>query len=91
MVEAIAGKRDDACAISRELMSEQSVSPRMRYRLAGIHAALRDLDAAFECLGKALDGRTGQIVFLAADPSFDNLRDDPRWLDLVRRVGLVST
>jgi TolB-like protein/DNA-binding winged helix-turn-helix (wHTH) protein len=90
MVEAISGKRDDARAISRELMGEQSVSPRMRYRLAGIHAELGDLDAAFEWLGKALDGRTGQIVFLAADPSFDNLRDDPRWLDLVRRVGLVS-
>jgi TolB-like protein len=91
MVEAISGKRDDARAISRELMKEQSVSPRMRYRLAGIHAELGDLDAAFESLGKALDGRTGQIVFLAADPSFDNLRADPRWLDLVRRVGLVST
>lgn len=91
MVEAIAGERDDARAISRELMSEQSASPRMRYRMAGIHAELGEPDAAFECLERALDGRTGQIVFLAADPSFDNLRDDPRWLDLVRRVGLVST
>jgi predicted Zn-dependent protease len=91
MVEAIAGELDDARTIARELMNECGVFPRMRYRMAGIHAELRDFDAAFECLGEALDGRTGQIVFLAADPSFDNLRDDPRWDDLVRRVGLVST
>ncbi len=91
MLAAIAGKRDDALAILHELMNEQSASPRMRYRMAGIHAELGDLNAAFECLGKALEGRTGQIVYLAADPSFDNLRDDPRWVDVLRRVGLVST
>jgi TolB-like protein len=91
MVEAIAGKRDEACAMLSELRNETGASPRMNYRMAGIHAELKQLDAAFECLKKALEGRTGQIVYLTADPSFDNLHDDQRWMDLVRLVGLVST
>lgn len=89
MVNAIAGKRNDTRAILRELVNEQAASPRMKYRIAGMHAELGDLDAAFECLSKALEGRTGQIVFLTADPSFDNLRDDRRWTDLVCHVGLA--
>jgi TolB-like protein len=91
MVNAIAGKRNEARSILHELMKEQGASPRMKYRIAGMHAELGELDAAFECLGKALEGRTGQIIYLTADPSFDSLRDDSRWMDLVRYVGLLPT
>lgn len=90
-VKAIAGQRDEASAIVCELMKEQGDSTRVRYRMAAILAELGELDAAFECLKISLQGRTGQIVFLASDPSFDNLRNDPRWGDLVRRVGLIPS
>ncbi len=87
-IEAVAGNRDRARAILRELMKEQGASPRMRFRMAGIHTEIGEPDAAFECLSKALEGRTAVIVYPAADPSFDNLRDDPRWCNL-RRNTLV--
>jgi len=91
MVKALAGKTDEACSIVRDLMKEQPVSPRMRYRIAGIYAELGEFDNAFECLGKAIDGRSPEIVYLAADPNYDKLHPDPRWQNLLRRVGLVSS
>lgn len=91
MVNAISRKRDEACAVLRELVNEQGASPKMRYAMACIHAELGQLDDAFECLAKALEGRTVQLVYLAADPCFDSLRDDPRWRDLLRNVGLMTT
>jgi tetratricopeptide (TPR) repeat protein len=90
MVQALFGKPDEARSILRELMNEKSVATKVTYPLAGIHAELGEPDDAFECLGKALNGRSPQIAFLAADPNFDKLRHDPRWGDLLRRVGLVS-
>jgi hypothetical protein len=42
------------------------------------------------CFESRLEARTGQIVYVRADPAFDNLHSDARWRDLLRRVGLVT-
>jgi ribosomal protein L21E len=49
---------------------------------------LGEKEQAFEYLNKAIEKRHGQMVQLNVDPSFDILRDDPRFDELVRRVGL---
>jgi TolB-like protein/DNA-binding winged helix-turn-helix (wHTH) protein/tetratricopeptide (TPR) repeat protein len=90
IVSAITGSQDMARVVLNELRNHGALLPRTAYFIAAIHAELGELDNAFRFLGQALNGRTGQIVYLAADPSFDNLRDDPRWMDLVRHLGLVS-
>jgi hypothetical protein len=56
--------------------------------VAGINAALGDRDAAFEWLNRAYEQRDVQLVSLKTDPSLDGLRQDPRFADLVKRVGL---
>ena len=45
-------------------------------------------DAAFLWLDKAYEARSDMLVWLGSSPSFDDLRTDPRFADLVRRLGL---
>ena len=85
---ALAGRRDEALRIIDELkkLSERKhVSPSV---LAAIYAALGDKNQAFALLNKAFDERDFVMVMLKTEPMFDPLRSDPRFAELVRRVGL---
>jgi TolB-like protein/Tfp pilus assembly protein PilF len=85
---AMAGRRDEALAALDEL-KEQS---RRRYTSPGdfavVYAALGEREQAFLWLEKAFDERDGWMLYLKVAPLFDPLRTDPRFQDLVRRVGL---
>lgn len=50
-------------------------------------AMLNKKDEAFRFLEKAYEDRIG-IVLLKVEPELDNIRSDPRYVDLMRRVGL---
>jgi serine/threonine-protein kinase len=56
--------------------------------LAILHAKLGDKDAALRWLERSFDSHTRDLVFLKVEPAYDSLRDDPRFTDLLRRVGL---
>jgi serine/threonine protein kinase/tetratricopeptide (TPR) repeat protein len=56
--------------------------------IALFYTRLNDRDQAFAWLEKALEERSINFNYLVADPRFDNLRDDPRLPQLLRRVGL---
>jgi eukaryotic-like serine/threonine-protein kinase len=56
--------------------------------IAMIYVGLRDNDQAFAWLQKAYLERSWYLVLLKVDPRLDSLRPDPRFQDLVRRVGL---
>jgi hypothetical protein len=56
--------------------------------LAEVFTALEDRDAAFEWLNRAYEDRRYWLVYLKSDPAFDLLRDDPRFAELVARMGL---
>jgi TolB-like protein/Flp pilus assembly protein TadD len=84
---AVAGEKNKAFALLRELKElsrQRYVSP---FDIAIVHAGLGDRDAAFECLENAYQQRVFRIIELTF-PMFDDLRSDPRWVDMVRRVGL---
>jgi hypothetical protein len=55
--------------------------------VAELYADLGDKDRAFLWLGKAYDEHQG-LVFVKAIRDFDNLRSDPRYADLLRKMGL---
>jgi len=55
--------------------------------VAADYAMLGDKNAAFAALEKVFADRAG-VVFIKVDPQFDNLRSDPRYADLLRRIGL---
>ena len=67
-----------------ELSKRRYVSP---YAVAVIYTGLGEKDMAFEWLERAYADRTARLSELP-DPPFDDLRSDPRFQDLVRRVGL---
>lgn len=49
---------------------------------------LNDKEKAVELLERAFEQKDIQVQYVASDPSYDPLRNDPRFIDLVRRVGL---
>jgi tetratricopeptide (TPR) repeat protein len=87
-VFAATGRSADAGAVL-DLLEEQAqqewVPPG---QIAGVHAALGATDEAFEWLERGFEERDHWLVFLKVDPMWDGLRQDPRFDELVRRVGL---
>jgi TolB-like protein/cytochrome c-type biogenesis protein CcmH/NrfG len=57
------------------------------YTLAMLYAQAGDKDRVIEWLGKAFDARDGNVPYMGM-PVFHLVRSDPRFLDLVRRVGI---
>ena len=55
--------------------------------MAFLHAKNGDRNGALESLNRAYEEREGSLVNLNIDPSWDELRPDPRFQDLLRRVG----
>ncbi|MGB7134431.1 MAG: hypothetical protein WBD46_04045, partial [Acidobacteriaceae bacterium] len=59
------------------------------YQLAIGYALIHDRDHAIEELGKSADAHEGQILYIKYDPFFDEIRSDPRYVALEKRVGLL--
>ena len=87
-VLALSGKQQEARSILESIQqrsARQYISPAA---IAVIYGALGDKPQAFSYLEKAYERRDMLLVLLTVDPMFDGLRADPRFTDLVRRVGL---
>ena len=60
------------------------------YGVALVHAGLGDKSEAFRWLDKAYDERSHWLVWLSLDPRWNDLRGDPRFDQLRKRVGLIN-
>ena len=58
------------------------------HETALVWAALGDRDRAFALLEQAYREHANGLVWLRVDPRYESLRSDPRFTDLVRRIGL---
>jgi TolB-like protein len=86
-VYAVSGDSANAHKLIDELTRPAANSFTRAADVAYIYAGLNDKDKAFEWLNKALlEDRTGAIINV--DPPFQNLRSDPRYKDLRRRMNL---
>jgi TolB-like protein/DNA-binding winged helix-turn-helix (wHTH) protein/Flp pilus assembly protein TadD len=54
-----------------------------------VYTGLGNKDEAFEWLTRAIDDRQGWVTFIKAEPMLDNLRSDPRFEELLRRMALA--
>jgi len=80
------GKRSEAVKLLGDLKARSSQGHPDTSELAVIYASLGDTDQAMSWLEKAYAERFNPSVLLR--PGFDPLRSDPRFEDLVRRIGL---
>ena len=85
-----AGRTEEAFQILDDLTKlakQKYVAP---YFFAGIHIGLGENDRAIEYLEKSYEEHSHWLIYLHIDPSMDGLRDNLRFRDLLRRVGLPS-
>jgi TolB-like protein/DNA-binding winged helix-turn-helix (wHTH) protein/Tfp pilus assembly protein PilF len=85
---AVWGKRVEARKTLQQLTmlsKRRYVSP---YDIAMVYAGLGEKDRAFDWLQKALADRSTGLVFLKRNKAWDTMRSDPRYSELLRRVGL---
>jgi serine/threonine protein kinase/tetratricopeptide (TPR) repeat protein len=76
-------------AAARRLLEQLSANPTVPpANLAFVHAALGDTNRAFHELNRAADQRSPVLLWANVDPRLDNLRPDPRYRDLIARIGL---
>ena len=87
---AAAGKTTEARQMLEELTSlakQKYVAP---YFFAGIYIGLGENDRAMEYLEKSYEEHSQWLIYLHIDPSMQGLKDDVRFQDLLRRVGLPA-
>ncbi len=85
---AASGKRNEAVKILNEMKEMSKQKYVSSYDLAILYTGLGDKDKALEQLNHAYEERDGWIICLRVEPLFDPLRSDPRFQDLIRRIGL---
>jgi TolB-like protein/DNA-binding winged helix-turn-helix (wHTH) protein len=76
---------------AREVLAQLAEAGRSRYISpfypAMVEVGLGENDKALAALEKAFETRSPWMVFLKVEPEFESLRTDPRFIDLLRRVG----
>jgi serine/threonine protein kinase/Tfp pilus assembly protein PilF len=85
---ATAGQKEKSLHILDELTKlsrHKYVAP---YFFAGVHTGLGEADRAMEYLEKSFEEHSHWLIYLHLDPGMDGLRSDPRFLELLQRVGL---
>jgi len=60
------------------------------YYIALVYTELGEKDQAFDWLEKAYEEREPYFNLFKVEPVFDSLRSDPRFLGLLKRIGLAS-
>ena len=87
---AASGQKDQALKVIDALreLSKQKETYVSSYHVALIYTALGQRNQAFEWLENAYRERSDLLVYLKVDSRLNSLRSDPRFADLMRRVGL---
>ena len=87
-VYAKAGNRNKAKKVIERLMEQSKQRYVCSFDMASIYAGLGDLDQALQWLEKAYNERSDCLPWAGVDLRLDPLRGDPRFQDLLGRIGL---
>jgi adenylate cyclase len=85
---AMAGNAEEATGLLWELEAKLSTDPRQALLTALVHAAMDDKGKAFEQLERAYRIREPGLLFLKVAPWADPLRTDPRYGEMLQKLGL---
>jgi eukaryotic-like serine/threonine-protein kinase len=87
-VLAISGKKAEALKLLKEVQARYERHEALGKDVAGIYAGLGDKDQVFIWLEKDFQARVGPLSRIRWEPPFESVRSDPRFADLLRRMGL---
>jgi tetratricopeptide (TPR) repeat protein len=87
-VQAAIGNRSEALAIARELEAKFAKGEADGRDVAVVHAGLGENEKVFEWLERDFQSHTSSLVELRSEVPFMPLRSDPRFKDLLTRMGL---
>jgi TolB-like protein/lipoprotein NlpI len=85
------GDKQAALRLTSELEAHSQDPGMYWFWIAESYFALGDIDKGFEWLERAYSKRESAVLMMAADPILDGVRTDPRYLDLLKRLGLDQT
>jgi len=84
---AVAGRRAEAAAIIKELEEKVARNEGSGRDIAAVYAGLGDKDKAFEWMEKTFQ-RKGDLGFTRWEVPWESLREDPRYDELLKKMGL---
>jgi tetratricopeptide (TPR) repeat protein len=87
IVDAAAGKRDEAQKILEKFEEKARREYVPPYALAMGHMAVGDLDGTFAWLERMYQERASWLIWMNEHPRYDRLRGDPRFQQLLRKIG----
>jgi serine/threonine-protein kinase len=87
-VYAKLGRTDGARKALAELEEMREGKPVYNYEIAAVHTALGDARAAFAALNRAMLNQPLEMIWVKLDYRFDDLRGDPEFRTLLRRIRL---
>jgi len=85
---AVSGKPEEARILLQELESMAGREYVSAYDFALVHAALGDKKEAFEWLDRAYEIHDAWMIYLTVDPRWKPFRSDPKYIEMVERIGL---
>ena len=85
---AVDGKVETARSLLRDMQAQAGTMYVSPVSQALVHVGLGETDSAFEALEKGVRDRDPLILYLGLDPTWEPLRSDPRYADLMDRIGL---
>ena len=87
-IYGLAGRRADALKVIKSFKELEKQTDVDYYNMAVVYAGLGDKNQTFDALERAYTQRSGSLAFIKADPFLKDMRSDPRYKDLLRRIGL---
>ena len=86
-VNAVSGRQEKARNFLNRMLDLRARRYVDAYLIGAVYAGLGEKDKAFEWLTKAYEEHAGQMVCIRVDPWIKNLRSDPRYKELLKKMG----
>jgi hypothetical protein len=85
----LTGRKGEAEKILHQLLRTSKKVPIAAHHFVLIYVGMGKKDEAFAWLEKSYEQHSPMMAWLEVDQRFDSLRKEPRFQDLIRRVGLI--
>ncbi len=88
---ALSGRRMEAQRVLAQLLRERDQSYVSAFDLAVLYTGLGEKQQALEWLEKSYQERSAFLIYMTWDPRLDSLRKEPRFQQIIQRVGFPTT